>query len=84
MKSGEVKPPILVSRETFFFGEGFVWGERRGLNPRPLEPQSRALPAELRPPGPTLALSAFVLAKNTGRGRDFNALFLEGKRFALC
>lgn len=26
------------------------WGERRDLNPRPLEPQSRALPAELRPP----------------------------------
>jgi hypothetical protein len=26
------------------------WGERRGLNPRPLGPQPRALPAELRPP----------------------------------
>ena len=26
------------------------WGERRDLNPRPLEPQSRALPTELRPP----------------------------------
>lgn len=25
-------------------------GERRDLNPRPLEPQSRALPTELRPP----------------------------------
>jgi hypothetical protein len=34
----------------------FIWvwlageGERRDLNPRPLEPQSSALPAELRPP----------------------------------
>ena len=26
------------------------WGGRRGLNPRPLESQSRALPTELRPP----------------------------------
>ena len=29
---------------------GKKWGERRGLNPRPLGPQPRALPAELRPP----------------------------------
>ena len=28
----------------------FKWGGRRGLNPRQLDPQSRALPAELRPP----------------------------------
>ena len=28
------------------------WGERRDLNPRPLESQSRALPTELRPPSP--------------------------------
>ena len=27
-----------------------IWGERRGLNPRPQEPQSCALPTELRPP----------------------------------
>ena len=27
-----------------------VWGERRGLNPRPPESQSGALPTELRPP----------------------------------
>ncbi|SVB35254.1 uncharacterized protein METZ01_LOCUS188108, partial [marine metagenome] len=27
-----------------------IWGERRDLNPRPLEPQSSALPTELRPP----------------------------------
>src|SRR6266545_4713356 len=27
------------------------WGERGDSNPRPLEPQSRALPAELRSPG---------------------------------
>src|SRR5687767_12166487 len=27
-----------------------VWGERRGLNPQPSDPQSDALPIELRPP----------------------------------
>jgi hypothetical protein len=27
-----------------------IWGERRGLNPRPQGPQPCALPAELRPP----------------------------------
>jgi hypothetical protein len=27
-----------------------IWGERRGLNPRPSGPQPDALPAELRPP----------------------------------
>ena len=27
-----------------------IWGERRGLNPRPPESQSGALPTELRPP----------------------------------
>ena len=27
-----------------------LWGERRGLNPRPLESQSSTLPTELRPP----------------------------------
>ena len=32
------------------------WGERRDSNPRPLEPQSRALPTELRPP--SMALGA--------------------------
>lgn len=26
------------------------WGERRGLNPRHLVPQTNALPAELHPP----------------------------------
>ena len=30
------------------------WGERRGLNPRPPEPQSGALPTELRPPSSTV------------------------------
>ena len=33
------------SHELFVFG-----GDRRGLNPRQLEPQSSALPTELRPP----------------------------------
>ncbi len=28
----------------------FLWGERRGLNPRQPESQSGALPTELRPP----------------------------------
>ncbi len=27
-----------------------MWGDRRGLNPRQPEPQSGALPTELRPP----------------------------------
>jgi hypothetical protein len=31
-------------------GLGLNWGDRRGLNPRPQESQSRALPTELRPP----------------------------------
>ncbi len=30
--------------------EELNWGDRRGLNPRHRESQSRALPAELRPP----------------------------------
>ena len=34
------------------------WGERRGLNPRPLGPQPRALPTELRPPYILLSLKA--------------------------
>ena len=33
------------------------WGGRRGLNPRPPESQSGALPTELRPPN----LSGFIL-----------------------
>ena len=46
-----------VSQRAYFINFlnllGFAWkreGERRDLNPRPLEPQSSALPAELRPP----------------------------------
>jgi hypothetical protein len=31
-------------------GEGSLWGGWRDLNPRPLEPQSSALPTELHPP----------------------------------
>ncbi len=31
-----------------------IWGERRGSNPRQLDSQTRALPAELRPPSQTL------------------------------
>src|ERR1044071_255706 len=33
-----------------------VWGGWRGSNPRPLEPQSSALPAELHPPRGTLLI----------------------------
>lgn len=33
-----------------FFDLNLIWGERRGLNPRPPEPQPGALPTELRPP----------------------------------
>jgi MFS family permease len=41
-------------------------GERRGSNPRPLEPQSRALPAELRPPR-TAAKSSVARASPQNR-----------------
>src|SRR4029077_20459197 len=37
--------PEQIEAASFSF-----WGGRRGSNPRPLEPQSSALPAELRPP----------------------------------
>ena len=49
----ELRPHTEKRREDFienFVGRRSNWGERRGLNPRPLESQSRALPAELRPP----------------------------------
>ena len=49
----ELRPHTEKRREDFienFVGRRKNWGERRGLNPRPLESQSRALPAELRPP----------------------------------
>src|SRR5437867_2842601 len=42
----EVRRSIQLS-----YGSGRSWGERGDSNPRPLEPQSRALPAELRSPG---------------------------------
>ena len=32
------------------YGRTKIWGERGDLNPRPQEPQSCALPTELRPP----------------------------------
>ena len=35
------------------------WGERRGSNPRPQEPQSCALPAELRPPLSAISYRSF-------------------------
>ena len=35
---------------SYVLGALFAWGERRGSNPRPSEPQSDALPTELRPP----------------------------------
>ena len=41
----EVRNSIQLS-----YGRIYIWGERRGLNPRPLGPQPRALPTELRPP----------------------------------
>lgn len=34
----------------FIFAGRFNWGDGRGSNPRQLESQSRALPAELPPP----------------------------------
>gem|GEM_PF-3763187 len=42
------------------------WGERRDLNPRPLESQSSALPAELRPPSrKTILLVEIQLSEDT-------------------
>ena len=35
---------------SFIFKIKSSWGERRDLNPRPLDPQTSALPTELRPP----------------------------------
>ena len=49
----ELRPQTEKRRQDFigyFVGRRRNWGERRGLNPRPLESQSRALPTELRPP----------------------------------
>ena len=49
----ELRPQAEKRRYEFigyFVSRRRNWGERRGLNPRPLESQSRALPAELRPP----------------------------------
>jgi hypothetical protein len=40
---------ILISNFFKFYTQN-TWGERWGLNPRPPEPQSGALPTELRSP----------------------------------
>ena len=37
---------FFVANKSF----AIMWGDRRGLNPRQPEPQSGALPTELRPP----------------------------------
>src|SRR5690349_20227552 len=52
-----------------------VWGERRGLNPRPPRPQRGALPAELRPPCDTTGLESRPRKRGPsyllpGSGRD--------------
>jgi hypothetical protein len=43
-------PHSLRNAEKPRISRAFLGGERRGSNPRPPEPQSGALPAELRPP----------------------------------
>ena len=51
-------------------GNNRIWGGRRGLNPRPPESQSGALPTELRPP-----LNSCLLYLDNGapgRTRTFN------------
>src|SRR5436190_11975510 len=45
-------------------------GERRGLNPRPPGPQPGALPAELRPPCPTVAPTAVSPDSHVGLSRQ--------------
>src|SRR5262245_61082064 len=42
------RPPLATSPRLRF--RGGAWGERRDLNPQPLEPQSSALTIELRSP----------------------------------
>ena len=49
----ELRPRLLIARMKLILKLNLdftIWGERRDLNPRPLESQSSALPAELRPP----------------------------------
>lgn len=55
----------------------FIWGERRGLNPRHPEPQSGALPTELRPPLYTLFIT---------QGEDYknNCFFSFLQDFSFC
>jgi hypothetical protein len=44
------KPPLPKWNPQVTVGKERKWGERGDSNPRPLEPQSRALPTELRSP----------------------------------
>src|SRR5580692_9542954 len=57
-----------------------IWGERRGLNPRPSVPQTDALPAELRSPTlvsrmlPHLMKVSCVAYRDIARGRRARAI----------
>jgi hypothetical protein len=46
----EIKKPFKILLEMKGLSNNEEWGDRRGLNPRPPESQSGALPAELRSP----------------------------------
>src|ERR1700675_445934 len=56
--------------EVVLFSVRRVWGERRGLNPRPSVPQTDALPAELRsPPLKYVQFRLHFTASKEGRRR---------------
>ena len=48
------------------------WGERWGLNPRPQEPQSCALPTELRPPYSCPVIIPHVAPPTYAKGTNAN------------
>lgn len=68
-------PPASIL-ENAFGGDDFKWGEQRDLNPRPPDPQSGALPAELCSPRnePKPANRPRTRERNsTGRGGQIQA-----------
>ena len=65
----EQTPPVAGDRRRLFHAS---WGGRWGLNPRPPDPQSGALPTELRPPSMRLIVAAccsdFHACRRVGHG----------------
>jgi hypothetical protein len=59
LSRGAINTMLLIKQTTSNFVK--KWGGRWGLNPRPLESQSRALPTELRPP--LFLLTPFTLTR---------------------